>query len=126
MLEAEFDIRLDKVMKELEASNKARKELEDKLDNAEKVIDKLQSQVKGLTKLNETDRTELSNRFAKLQAIAITGIEAAALIINVICEANTSHRQKKENLRNALGVLAILQKRITKADPSPLPFDDDF
>jgi hypothetical protein len=102
------------------------RELEDKLDNSEQVIGKLQEQVKGLTKLNEVDRTELINRFVKLQAIAITGIEAAALIINAICEANTSHWQKKENLRNALGVLAILQKRIAKADPTPLPFDDDF
>lgn len=44
----------------------------------------------------------------------------------MITNSDTAHWQKKENIRNAIGVLQTLQARIAKADPSPLPFDDDF
>jgi hypothetical protein len=102
------------------------KGLENKLGNAEQTISKLQESIKTQEKLAANSEANLFLRFARLQKIAITGLEAVALILTAICEADTSHWQKKENLRNAIGVLATLQKRIAKADPSPLPFDDDF
>jgi len=86
----------------------------------------LEQEIAHLKRINEQDKKEAKERFKKLKTISITGIEAAKLILNVITTTNTQHWQKKENIRNAIGVLETLQARITKADPTPLPFDDDF
>ncbi|WP_055075285.1 hypothetical protein [Pseudanabaena sp. 'Roaring Creek'] len=86
----------------------------------------LECEISRLMRINEQDKKEHEERFTKLKTIAIQGIEASKLILTVITKSETAHWQKKENIRNAIGVLEILQTRIAKADPIPLPFDDDF
>lgn len=86
----------------------------------------LQDKIKNLEGIINSNEAEQKSRFKKIQTIAINGMDAVILILTIIAQANTAHWQKKENLRNAIAVLQSVQKRIAKADPSPLPFDDDF
>ena len=98
-------------------------EVTNRLDNANQVIDRLQTENLRLVKEKEAMRQQCLFEVAEFQAKTHQSIDACRLILTEIADSDTSHWQKKENIRLAIGILKKF--KIESNGFVPFSWEDD-